>query len=237
MRPSRLSGARIVRWCGIFGIPEGTARVALHRMVTSGELTASDGVYELAGRMQARQPAQDWSLTPKLGRWTGEWLIAAVVEGGRSAADRTALRDAMRRARLVEYREGMWIRPDNVPRAAAPSEVWDVIDEQCTWWTGRPDEDAHTLAGELFATRAWATRAQRLDSRLDSFSAALPGNDRTLAAAFEAGASALAHIRADPLLPPELCPAPWPGDGLRSTYRTFQPRFAAAARDWFRSTP
>ena len=49
VHPPRLPGGRIVEWCRRFGIAEGTARVALSRMVDRGELTNHDGVYELAG--------------------------------------------------------------------------------------------------------------------------------------------------------------------------------------------
>src|SRR5690349_18882082 len=72
-RPPRMSGARLVQWCGLFGVAEGTTRVALSRMVDRGELRSHDGVYELAGRVQSRGKAQDWSLEPVLARWTGDW--------------------------------------------------------------------------------------------------------------------------------------------------------------------
>ena len=42
-----------MRWCGLFGVAEGTARVALSRMVDRGELRSGSGVYELAGRVRA----------------------------------------------------------------------------------------------------------------------------------------------------------------------------------------
>ena len=58
-RPPRMPGARLVQWCGLFGVAEGTARVALSRMVERGELYAHDGIYELAGRVAGRRPAQD----------------------------------------------------------------------------------------------------------------------------------------------------------------------------------
>ena len=67
-RPPRMRGARLVQWCGLFGVAEGTARVALSRMVERGELQTRDGVYEPAGRVQSRQGAQDWSLDPVLSR-------------------------------------------------------------------------------------------------------------------------------------------------------------------------
>lgn len=236
MRPPRLSGSRLVRWCGVFGISEGTARVALHRMVERGELTVADGVYELAGRVRSRQPAQEFALAPALEEWTGEWLLAVVDAGSRPAPDRVALRDAMRRIRLVPLREGCWARPANLPRAAAPPDAWEVADSQCRWWRATPDGDDVRLAARLFDVGRWARRARVLEGRLLRAVDALadPGPS-DLAAAFTAGAAALAHVRADPLLPPELLPPDWPGAALRDAYRGYQPAFAAAVRDWFRS--
>src|SRR3954454_18658294 len=77
-QPPRMRAARLVQWCGLFGVSEGTARVALSRMVERGELRATDGVYELVGRVRGRASAQDWSLDPKLQRWRGEWRTAYV---------------------------------------------------------------------------------------------------------------------------------------------------------------
>ncbi|MDQ1456621.1 MAG: phenylacetic acid degradation operon negative regulatory protein, partial [Actinomycetota bacterium] len=140
-RPARMQGARLVQWCGRFGISEGTTRTALSRMVERGELRTYDGVYELAGRVQGRRGSQDWSLDPVLGQWDGSWRAAIVASGSRSAADRTSLRDAMRRLRLGLLREGVWTRPDNLPRESAPADAWNAADAQCSWWSGSPDDD------------------------------------------------------------------------------------------------
>jgi len=69
-------------------------------MVERGELASADGVYELAGRVRRRQPAQDWSLAPELRAWDGEWLMGVVASGARPADDRSALRDSVRRLRM-----------------------------------------------------------------------------------------------------------------------------------------
>lgn len=237
MRPPRLAGARLVRWCGLFGITEGTARVALSRMVGSGELRAAAGVYELQGRVRGRQPAQEWSLDPALADARGRWRMAIVDGAARAASDRAALRDAMRRLRMAEAREGVWARPANLPRAAAPDDAWDVADSQCAWWTGDPDEDPHALADRLFAPRAWAARAGALVSRLRAVTEEVGrGSDELLAGAFTVGAASLAHVRADPLLPAELCGPGWPGPALRDGYREYQRVFGAAVREWFRAS-
>src|SRR5262249_53697775 len=83
LRSPRMRGGRLVQWCGLFGIAEGTARVALSRMVERGELRSADGTYELAGRVRRRRSAQDWSIEPNLQRWSGEWRIAVVTSAAR----------------------------------------------------------------------------------------------------------------------------------------------------------
>ncbi len=231
-RPPRMRGARLVQWCALFGVSEGTARVALSRMVDRGELRAQDGVYELAGRVGARRPAQDWSLEPALDDWTGEWRLAVVADRARSAADRSRLRDAMRRLRMAELRSGLWTRPANLPRASAPADAWAAVEAQCCWWRGQPDGDPKALAESLFDPRGWAATARTHTTRLERATAQLPGR---LADAFMAGTAAVAHIRADPLLPPELGPSGGTGAALRTAYHRYETAFSEALQAWFRA--
>jgi phenylacetic acid degradation operon negative regulatory protein len=233
--PRRMRGARLVQWCGLFGVSEGTARVALSRMVDRGELRADDGMYELAGRVGARRATQDWSLAPTFDPWAGEWALALVSEAGRAAADRTALRAAMRALRYAELREGVWTRPDNLPRASGSAESWAVAEEQCRWWRATPDEDAAALAESLFDARAWTAGAKRAARQLNAATKALArASDRVLADAFVAGAGAVARIRSDPLLPDELGAGAAAGDELRGEYRRYEAAFVPALRGWFR---
>jgi phenylacetic acid degradation operon negative regulatory protein len=191
-------------------------------------------VYELAGRVQSRRGAQDWSLDPALAPWRGAWQIAVVAPGPRATGERAALRDAMRRVRYASPREGLWIRPDNLPRSSAPPEWWKVVDAQCSWWTGRPADDADDLAATLFDMARWLPRAEMLTARLTGSASALTvsGPD-ALADAFVTGAAALAHIRSDPLLPRELVAGAATGDALRAAYRNYELAFSAALRSWF----
>jgi phenylacetic acid degradation operon negative regulatory protein len=238
MHPPRMPAARLVRWCGVFGIAEGTARVALHRMVERGELVVTDGRYELAGPVRARQEAQDWSLTPESEQWDGEWRFGLVRAAARDASDRAALREAFRRLRYAAVREGCWVRPDNLPRASGRVSEWAVVDAQCDWWRAAPDEDPVDLAAHLFAPAEWARRANRLRRRLDDVTGGLEhasARDDVLASAFEAGAAVLAHVRADPLLPESLCPPAWPGGDLRTAYTRYQQAFGSAVQAWFRA--
>jgi phenylacetic acid degradation operon negative regulatory protein len=237
VHPPRLPGSRIVEWCTRFGIAEGTARVALSRMADRGELESARGEYELAGRVRDLQGSQDWSLEPRLKPWRGDWRFAIV--GGdlprRTAPERAALRDAMRRLRYAGLREGVWTRPDNLPAEAAPAESWTIAAAQCAWWTGRPEAEPGPLAIALFAPSAWAARARSLLDRLGRVTDDLDsGRDDALAPGFVIGAAALQQTRRDPLLPAALLPADWPAGDLRAAYVRFQKSFAQSLADTFR---
>lgn len=225
---SGMRGSRLVQWCSLFDVAEGTTRVALSRMVERRELVVDDGVYALAGRTQGRRAAQDWSLEPQRLQWTGAWRTAIVTAPARSASERSALRDAMRHLRHAELRDGVWIRPDNLPRASAAEEWWTIADEQCDWWTATPHDDP----GDLFGAADWASRANRLRERLVRMTGAL--DEDHLADAFVTGAAALSHIRSDPLLPEELANAGL-GDGLRVAYGKYEAAFSEVIQEWFRS--
>lgn len=235
--PPRLPAALLVRWCGRFGIAEGTARVALSRMVAAGELRSGAAHYELTGGLRERQAYQEWSLAPRLTPWDGGWRSAVVTGERRNAAQRQALRDAMRRLRFAELREGVWLRPDNLPRDAGPDDAWSVADRQVEWFGGaRPDEDGGALADRLFALDGWRDRGAALSDRLhDATGALADGDGDALPDAFVVGAAALQHVRSDPLLPGALLPDDWPGDELRRGYVDYQRAFVAATAAWFRS--
>ena len=228
--PPRMRAAGLVRVCGALGIAEGTTRVALSRMVDRGELRLAAGTYELVGRVRDRQRTQDWSLTPRTDPWDGTWRLAVVRPTARAAGERRALRGALRRLRLAELREGCWTRPDNLPGEAAPADARAAAEHGCTLWAGRPDDDAETLASRLFDHAGWSARAATLADALASTTRTLATSDGTLAQPFALGAAALAHVRADPLLPAALVADTTSGAALRAEYARYQGAFADAVR-------
>jgi phenylacetic acid degradation operon negative regulatory protein len=142
----------------------------------------------------------------------------------------------MRRLRYAQPREGIWIRPDNLPRAAGVAAAWETADSQCEWWRGQPEGNERELADGCFAPDAWAERAVGLTRRLNAATRSLVRpSDAELGHAFETGAAVLAHVRADPLLPTALLPRPWPGEQLRVAYANYRDAFGGAVRTWFRT--
>jgi phenylacetic acid degradation operon negative regulatory protein len=227
--PPRLATAALVELCGRFGISGGTTRVALSRMVAAGELAAEDGHYRLVGEgLLSRQRTQDDALAPGAGeRWSGAWRMAVVVSSGRSAAERVELRRLLTDARYAEWREGVWLRPDNL---GPPSG--DRLDEApLRWLTVHPDEDPLELAAELWPLPAWAEHGTALLAETPD----TPGNlisapPEWSADVFTAAAATLRHLRTDPLLPAELLRPGWPADDLRERYARYLQAIQALVR-------
>jgi phenylacetic acid degradation operon negative regulatory protein len=233
MQPPELAGQVLVRSGELFGISEGTTRVALSRMVADGELETGDGRYWLAGRLLDRQARQAESRAPRLAPWDGTWRMAVVTAGGRTAPERAQLRAVLARLRLAEWREGVWLRPANVARAPDP-----VADAQCEWVEARlPGTDEAALARRLWDLDNWAARARLLRQRMAETEDGLRRRDTAvLATTFVVAAAVLRHLQADPLLPTELLPRDWPGQALRADYDAYEAAFQATWRAWYRQS-
>ena len=210
--PPELPTGALVRLCGRLGIAEGTTRVALSRMVSAGELEASaagSGGFRLVGpELLARRELQEQARRPLPGDWDGSWNLMVVAGSARPVAERNEVRRVLADARLAEWREGVWLRPANLPRPGAGV----LTGASYQWLQARPEDDPARLAGELWPLVDWAARGREL-LRIH---AAGPDGDAVFT--FAAAAALLRHLRADPLLPSELLPAGWPGDELRRAY-------------------
>ena len=217
--PPRLPTAALVELCTRFGISSGATRVALSRMVAAGELVAEDGHYRLVGQgLLSRQRTQDDALDPPAAPWSGGWRMAVVVSAGRAAAERVELRRAFADARFARWRDGVWLRPDNLGRPAFEA----LGDVPVRWMTVEPDDDSADLAAELWDLSGWAARGEALLAAAPEQPGDLVAEAPEWAAAvFTAAAATLRHLRTDPLLPEALLPGEWPADRLRARYARY----------------
>ena len=233
--PPVLRGQLLVRLVELFGVPEGTTRVALSRMVSAGELTVDEGRYALASpALLARQAAQERGRSSPKGRWNGQWTMAVVTVDRRGAATRLALRDAASALRLAELREGVWMRPANLEWRAGRELA--VIGGQCTWMTATPENPA-ALASSLWDLDVWASDATALVARMKRGRASLD-RDRfdAIPEGFVTSAAVLRLLRADPLLPTALLPKTWPGVVLRTRYDDYDLALRRLLREFFTPT-
>ncbi|HWE57027.1 MAG TPA: hypothetical protein VG435_16070 [Acidimicrobiales bacterium] len=199
--PPELPVRTLVRTAGLFGIAEGTARVALSRLSADGEVVATAGIYRLSRRHLDRQRDQDRAHRPETRPWRGGWDIVAPT--------RPADTELLARRRLAELHPGIWVRPDNLVQDGLGPGPWVA-------WNGRldGDQDPVDLVARLWDLPAWSKTAGAL---LDELSTSSEPADRLRVAA-----AMVRHIRSDPMLPPILLPAGWPGDRLRRNYDSFR---------------
>ncbi len=150
----------------------GTTRVALSRMVAAGELAAEDGHYRLVGEgLLSRQRTQDDALDPPAAPLGRGWRMAVVVSAGRAAAERVELRRAFADARFAEWREGVWLRPDNLGppapdrrcrRRRSRGRRSRSTEAPVRWLTVEPDDDPAALAARAVGPAGWAARGEAL---------------------------------------------------------------------------
>jgi phenylacetic acid degradation operon negative regulatory protein len=222
--PPVLPVRMLVRTVALFGVTEGTARVALSRLVSEGEVIAGGGHYRLSDRLVGRQQAQDETLRPATRRWRGAWELAVAKASVRSAGERAALEADMGRLSLAQLRPGVWVRPDNLLRGW-PAQVKDRAWRLESRTDFDPPGAAKVVSG-LWDLEGWAAGAAAL---IQAMAAADEPARR-----FELAAAMVRHLRRDPMLPPALLPNRWPGARLRGaydSYRTELGQLISAERD------
>jgi len=226
--PPELPVAYLVHVVGLFGINDNRARVALSRMVASGEAsTDGAGRYRLAGRLLDRQERQLASRAGHTREWSGDWRVVVVTTSGSSAEIRSKRRSALRFARLGELREGVWMRPDNL-EVRLDAEV----ERDATLLLARPGREPRKLAARLWDVDGWGQRARQLMESMEGHPTRTPAD---LAPGFELSASVLRHLQADPLLPEDLLPAGWLGGVLREQYDGWDTGYRAVLEKWSRT--
>jgi len=214
--PPELPVRDLLRAVEPLGVAGSTLRAALSRMVAAGDLRSTDAVYRLSDRLLERQRRQDIAVHPETRPWGGDWEMTVVTATGRGPAERAELRGRLTALRLAELREGVWLRPANLLRPR-PDELGAVARH----FTTRPEESARQLAWNLWPLESWAKTAEALLARIDA-TADRPADRFTVLAAV------VRHLLADPVLPPELLPADWPGPALRAEYTTRRRELIAA---------
>lgn len=228
--PATLSGKLLVALGELFGIAPGTTRVALSRMVRNGELTNDDGLYTLAGALAQRQQRQDDSRVPGTSRedsWDQSWEQWVVGAEARSADERANLRTAATALKLAELRDGVWLRPANLPtgRLAAATAIMAAQADRLISQPEQPEAMAQTL----WDLAGWAQVAEELLADIE----ADPVDE--LPESFGLAAEVVRHLLHDPALPEELLPASWPGSRLRVAYDLHEQRMQESLRAFYRS--
>jgi phenylacetic acid degradation operon negative regulatory protein len=223
-----IPSSALVALLGQFGVSDQGARAALSRVVRSGSLEGTKAgrrtAYRLtpdaARRMVAtgRGIMRFTAATPdslSLQTWDGRWTIVAYSLPAEQAEDRRRIRRRLRELGFGPLQDGMWVSPYR--RAAHASAALDglgvsgyTVLENATVATGSALDPraAWRLDGLATTYRDQIVRLRPPAKRLRRGSIAPP---EALVVRTEAMESWRALTLVDPILPPELLPAAWPG--------------------------
>ncbi len=234
--PPVLPSYALVRAGEFLGLSEGAVRTALSRMAASQEvIRGPEGTYELTGDLAERQHRQIASRSAELQLWSGNWEMWVITAGARESAERARLRSSAMEMRLVELRDGVWLRPDNLDAGRFPSAV-QILSEQAQRFVTQPDRD-DLLAAQLWDLEGWSAVAERLRVEMTLWIPRLrAGDTEALRPGFLLSAAVLRHYNADPLLPRELLPREWQGDRLRRDYDQFDAAYRNLLGRWLRAS-
>ena len=205
--PAWATAAELLRLTADFGIKETTLRVALTRMVGTGDLVRSADGYRLSDRLLTRQRRQDAALHPVTRDWRGSWITIVVTAVGADARARAAMRTMLVHNRFAELREGVWLRPDNLEEEL-PAEIRRRVRVLHS-----RDDAAAELASMLWDLPGWSKAGSGLLREMDRAT--------TIPDRFAIAAAMVRHLLTDPVLPVELLPSDWPADRLREAYADF----------------
>ncbi len=227
MDPPELPVAQLVRLTALFGISENRARVALSRMVSSGEATSDGAGRYRPGRAPRRAPVAPVGQPLRSDRALRRpWWLAVVTTAGSTAEVRGARRRALAYARSRRAARGRLDAAGQPRPAAARALEPDVETDD---GTARGPTTSRPPVGPRGVVGAGGRPAWRLD-QLD------PDRPEALAPGFELSASVLRHLQSDPFLPPELLPAGWPGAPCcGSIYDDWDARYRGTLREWSRA--
>ena len=226
--PSRV----IVQFATLFGVPEGTVRITLSRLVAHGDLEIRGGQHHLSGRLAERRRRQNLGREAGRRPWDGAFVIETVRADRREAVERLALRSAMKNLRLAPYRQTLYMRPNNLDMLQLP-EDWALVRTQCDRFICRLDSDEREFVGRLWDLTTWHTQADTLRRLMAEVVVDLErALEMAIAPGFMLAAAVTHHLMADPLLPDELLPGDWPGQQLRSEWENFDAIWQAQSHAW-----
>ena len=214
--PPELPARAFVAMAELFGIPGGTMRTALSRMLSADEVIAVEGQYRLAGRLLDRQQAQDAGRRAPAPDWDHRWHTIVAAADQRDLAQRRRFRAAMANRRFGELRPDIWMRPSNLDRPPVEPN-WIVT-------TGDLDGIDHDeLTRRLWDLDTIAGRARRLLDEMAVRRARADWADPTsIPDLFTTSAAVVRFLRNEPLLPARLTPPDWPVAEVRAAYDGFE---------------
>jgi len=212
-------------------IDSGVVRTAMSRLAADGWFERSkvgrNSFYRLAAKgRQTFDAAVRHVYNPQPSNWTGRFELLLIGNGG----DRDAARDALRAAGFGSPLPGVWVAPSGVP---VPDEAAAAIRLEVS----AEDDSGRRLLSESWPLQLTADGYIKFIKTFEPLRGWLDRGERMSDAdAFTARILLIHHYRRvvlrDPLLPPSLLPADWPGMAARRLCSDIYRGLIPASEQW-----
>lgn len=195
----------------LFGIAEGSVRVAVTRLVAAGQVERDErGRYQLGPAAETiDREVQSWRhLDQRTQRWTGQWL--GVHLGGlerRRGVARQRREQALRWMGFAELAPGLRVRPDNlrggVERVRADLRRLGLDPEALVLRLDGLEPEAEHRAAQAWDAAALERGYERSLAELAQSEARLDRQDEgaAMVESFQLGGHVIRQLTLDPLLP------------------------------------
>lgn len=233
--------ATVYHVAGVLGLEDQPVRLAVRRLVAAGVVEQTGrgraGTLRLApaARLRSALDLAYWDFACRqddgAAMWDGLWRLVAFSVPESRRSERDALRSALAHLGAAPLAPGLVVSPhDLVPALRAElgsgdvRDVRDVLTTATTPAVVHAGRDVTEQVSELWPLAAVRAGYDRLDAETRAWRAHLDGPDgssgpQVLAARIALHAALDRALVPDPLLPPELLPADWPGPRVRRAFR------------------
>jgi phenylacetic acid degradation operon negative regulatory protein len=216
LRRGTMPVSALVEAGALFGVEGNATRVALARLVASGQVVSDErGRYRLGAGMWAQRRVGAWrQLDDEARRWSGAWIgiHAGPVARVRARRDRQGREWALRLLGFRHLTSGLAVRPDNLRRGIdalrgelvaqglPPGDLVFVVSafDAVTEARARALWDVAGLRATYRSMRAQLAKSARRLDRLEAREA--------MVESFRLGGRVIRQLVLDPRLPEAICP-------------------------------
>jgi len=213
LRRGSMPVAALCQAGALFGIADGSVRVALHRLLAEGRVESDErGQYRIgAAAAPVQSVVAGWrDLDRRTRAWDGRWIAVHTAASPRRRARIDLAAQALRLFGFEVLAPGLYVRPANLREGTSGVRTalreLGLPDSALVYELGELDAEADARARSLWDGAALVRGYRSARREIAASSARLPGmsEGEAMVESFQLGGRVLQQLVLDPLLPAPL---------------------------------